>query len=180
MLVPMRGEAMNLLQTASLLALASLALTGCGDDGNGGGGTGGGGGSGSIDACAIVTQEDATALFGLEAQPDPASLIPGMAGHCKWEAESASGGQYLSFSVWNGEGYYSMPTTTDTQPYAIGDKGHIKSADAYGVSIMWIQNGLVPDLYHFTLGPSGGSTPEATTKVEQLKTLAQKASAALP
>jgi hypothetical protein len=172
---------MRVLQSAALLALTSLALAGCGGDGGDGGGVGGGGGSGGIDGCAIVTQEDATALFGLEATLDPAGKTSGMAGHCKWEAENADGDSHsLTFSVWESEGYYSLPATADTQPYAIGETGHIRSAEVYGVSIMWIQNGLVPDLYYFTLGPSGASTPEASTKVEQMKTLAQKVSTALP
>ncbi len=167
---------MTVMRNAALLAIASLALAGCGDDSSGGG-SGGSGGNGSIDACSIVTQQDATTLFGVEAtlstEPVPQQ---GLLGHCLWEWENADADSHLlQFYIWDGEGYYSEPA--DSQPFAIGEKGYVRVHDVAGVDIQWLQNGLAPMLSYFTYG---SSVPKASSKAEEVKALAKKASAALP
>lgn len=159
-----------------LLTLAALA-TGCGGDDGGGGGGGGTGGGGSIDACSIVTQADASALFGQPAEKDASGSpnVPGMAGECLWSWSDASANSHLlQFRVWNGEAYYSPGA--NAEPFAIGDKGAVSTDPTWGVDVTWLKGDTVGTLAYSTVG----NVPDATTKVEAVKTLALSAAAKMP
>lgn len=156
---------------ASLLSLA----TACGGDESGGGG--GGGNPKKIDACAIVTQADASQLFGVPATPGKPSgaVDPALIGECIWEwQDSQANSHLLQFYVWEGEDYYE-PSAAST-PFAIGEKGVIDvSGGLIGVDIHWLQTGKVADLSYFTVG----NVPDELTKVDEVKALALAASAKL-
>ena len=161
----------------AVLAASGMALAGCGDDSSGGG-SGGAGGTGgqTIDACALVTEDDATTLFGDPASPGDPDQVPGLLGACIWEWSNADNDSHLlQFYVWDGEPYYSAPA--DSETFAIGEKGYVRIHDVAGVDIQWVQGNLVPSLSYFTIG---SSMPKASTKAEQVKALAQKVSAELP
>ena len=173
---------MTVMRSAALVATASLLLaTGCGDDSTSGGsagsaGSAGSGGSSSIDACAIVTQQDATDLFGETAtQGTGQSGHPASLGECEWEWENAEAhGHLLQFYVWDGAQYYTEPP--DFQPLAVGEKGYIRVV-ASSIDMGWVQDGKTLGLNYSTFGTS--VTP-ASTKETEMKALAQKASAGAP
>lgn len=157
------------------LALCSLS-TGCGGDDGGGGG---GGGAASIDACAIVTQADATALFGAEAgtftSSGPATPIPGMRGECLWDYDYPDySSQLLQFRVWDKE-YYSEPTGAEA--FSIGEQGYVAKGPFESVDVGWVQGEIAGDLSYSTTGPSA---PDASLKKEQVKALATAAAGKLP
>ncbi|MBK8995540.1 MAG: hypothetical protein IPM35_07315 [Myxococcales bacterium] len=155
-----------------LLALA-LSATGCGGDE---GGNGGGGGSNKIDACAVVTADDASSLFGQTAEKESGapSVDPALLGECQWGwADANANSHTLQFRVWEGEQYY-VPGSK-AEPFAIGDKGVVESDPTWGVDVSWVQGNKVADLSYSTVGIS----PDATTKLDAVKALALSASAKL-
>ncbi len=158
----------------ALLVGASSALVACGGDSGGGDKSGTGGSGSKIDACAIVTQDDAAAIFGNPASPDTGTpvLDANLIGECLWTWDDPLDNQLIQFRVWNGTQYYSAPA--DSTPYAIGDGGYVRLVA--GVDVDWIQSSLTVNLSYSTVG---SGIPEATTKEADVKALAQKASTAL-
>lgn len=170
------------MMSTAFVAALGVAMTGCGgDSGGSGGGAGGSGGSGgsTIDACAIVTESDATQLFGFPAVKDTTSPVsdPALEGSCVWSYDDVSGGEshLLQFYVWNGESYYIEPS--GAQPVAVGDKGYSTVTPLKDLEIGWLHGQLALNLSYGTIGPSA---PDPTTKSDALKSLAQKADGLLP
>jgi hypothetical protein len=169
-------------QTCAILAVlaTSGALVGCGSDsggsdGTGSGGSAGAGGGSQVDACTIVTQNDATTLFGQDAtKDDPAPTgDPNLISQCQWSWDATTDNQLLQLLIWDGEASYSAPS--DSEPYDIGDKGYVRLVG--GVEVGWYQ---APHTAVITYSTVGSGVPEAETKAEEVKTLAQAASAKLP
>lgn len=167
--------------TAALVALSflfSVILTGCGEEkstvepaGNGGAPAASGDSGAKIDACALVTQADATALFGKPAVPEEGTPVfdPNMMGECLWTWDTETGGQLLQFRVFNGPQYYSeLP---DAQPFDIGEQGNVRTNTFTGVDVEWIQDAKTYTLSYSTVGTD---VPDATTKAEEVKQLAKK------
>ncbi len=75
----------------------------------------------------------------------------------------------LAVLLWHGENYYSAPS--DSTPYAIGDKGYVRTNPTAGVDIDWVEGGHTASLSYSTLG---AAAPDATTKVDEVKALAQQ------
>jgi hypothetical protein len=159
---------------AICLACGATACGGNNAENSGSGGTGGGGNK--IDTCSIITQQDATTLFGNPATPDTINTIvdPNFEGECKWNWGTDTDQQGLSFTVWHGKNYYSAPT--DSTPYTIGDQGYVRSNSTTGVKVGWLQGDYTASVYYVTIG---SNVPNATTQVAQVQALAQKASSAL-
>ncbi len=170
----------------SLSLLASLWL-GSGALGCGGGGAGADGGSGggsqgkSFDACAIVTQADATALFGQTAKRDSDQLIvdPALLGQCSWtyEEQDSIGSTYsqnLHFRLWDGTGYNSAPSGAD--PLAVGQDGYVKVSEMSGIDIGWLQGGRSVVLTYFSIG---ATMPTNASMVEPMKMFAMEVSSRL-
>lgn len=160
------------------LALTALALGvgACGGEGGNEGGSGGSGG-GSFDACAVVTQADADALFENAASKETGTPItdPNLLGECLWGWQDASANsELLQFRVWNGAEYYGTPPA-DSQAYAIGDKGYVRVDSIAGIDIAWVQGSRTVNLSFSKVG----TPPDPATKLDGVKALAQKASGAL-
>ncbi|MBK7579096.1 MAG: hypothetical protein IPI67_02725 [Myxococcales bacterium] len=154
------------------LAVALLAM-GCGGDE---GGKGGGGGSNKIDACAIVTESDATALFGQTASKDTGAQIvdPALRGECLWSYQNANNDSHLlQFRVWQGQKYY-VPGT-NAEPFDIGDEGAVDMGALIGVDVQWLQGESAASLSYSTVG----NVPGATTKLAEVKALALATAAKL-
>lgn len=136
-----------------------------------GGSSGSSGGSASSDACQIVTKEDATKLFGQTASPEEGTPVydPKMVGECLWTWDTDTGNQLLQFRIWDGEQYYS--DSPNSQPIDIGEKGNIVLNEFLGVDITWLQDGKT---YSLSYSTSGSNVPDATTKAEEVKSLAKK------
>lgn len=137
-------------------------------------GSGGDSGSGStlkLDACDIVTREDATKLFGMPASPEGGSPIldPKMVGECLWTWDTDTDNQLLQFYIWDGPQYYS--DAPDSQPIDLGEKGNIVIADVLGVNITWLQDGKTYSLSYSTVG---SAFPDPAMKLEEVKSLARK------
>lgn len=127
-------------------------------------------GGDQINACAIVTEQDATELFGGEAvQEEPTA--PLVMGECVWSWEADMASQLLQFRVWDGEEFYFDNPEAET--LAVGDKGYISVDEFAGIDIMWIQDGKTIDLSYFTVGEG---VPTVESKVEEMKALAEKVS----
>ena len=137
---------------------------------------GGAGAAAEIDACGIVTQSDASALFGRAAVKDEGSAVldPGMIGECLWGWDTETSAGLLQFRVWNSPQYYSAPA--DSQPFDIGEQAYIRVHEIAGVDIEWVQDGKTIDLSYFTTGPDA---PPADAKTEEVKNLARKVAAEL-
>lgn len=122
----------------------------------------------AIDACAIVTAEDATAVFGQPASPDSGHTGVTMIAQCLWTWDTDTSNQLLQFHIWDPMGY-AMPE--DAEPLDIGDGGYIRSHPVAGVDIAWLQDGRLISLAYSTIGPDA---PQATERSEQLLALARK------
>lgn len=127
------------------------------------------------DACKVVTQEDATKLFGKPAtqMTDGTPLDPTMVTSCNWTWDTDTQNQLLQFSIWNGEQFFDS-TLTDAQSLDIGDRGLIRVNG--NVHIQWVQDGKTLDISYSTIDFSSGAReiPKASTKVEEVKRLAKK------
>jgi hypothetical protein len=170
---------------ALLIAMLSIAAVACGDDASADGSSdGGGAGSGAspqpgeIDACAIVTQQDASELFGQPAVPEQGTPVvdPALIGECLWtyEVEDEIGSvssQLLQFYVWEGEMYHSVPEPSE--PFAVGQDGYLVVSDLSGVDIGWIQDGNAIALSYFSIGDN---MPTHASRVEPMKALALEVS----
>lgn len=167
------------------LALASAAAFSCGDDDEGasggdGGLAGGGGGASSatkLDACRIVTEQDASALFGDPATRDegPAVVDPALLGRCLWtyEVEDEVGSttsQLLQLYVWDGAAHSVPP---GSEPLDVGEDGYVDASEAIGVDIGWVQDDRAILLSYFSIGDD---MPANLSRVEPMKTLAQEVS----
>jgi len=164
-----------------LAALACGALLACGGDDGGAGSNGGGAGSNgsaALDACSVVTQADATALFGQPAvrQPQSVPIVdPGLLGECVWTWDTEMSSQLLQFYVWGSPEYHSTaPDGAQTLP--IGEQGYLTVAESVGIDAEWIQDDHTIVLSYFKIGPEA---PELATQVEPMKALAQQVSDAL-
>jgi hypothetical protein len=140
---------------------ASVVLVGCGSDSGGNSnGTGGGGGSTpqTIDACAIVTQAEATTLFGQDAaKEEPTAVLDeNLLGQCSWTWDTATDNQLLQLFIW-----------TDTTPavgrrdYDIGDEGYVRLEVGWASGIKAVISRI----------PVGSAVPDETS-AEAVKTLA--------
>ena len=130
-------------------------------------------------ACTFITMKEAETLFG-----HPATQKQGPTtsrhGECDWDYDAPdNSSQLLQLNIWT-EDFYKQGgelVDADAQPFAIGErKGNIKVSDLTGIDISWVEKGRFIQLAYSTVGPS---VPKATTKVEEVKALAKKVSAAL-
>ena len=133
---------------------------------------------GKSDPCALLTQTDATALFG-----KPAATYKGGAktpdsklNACGWDYVYPDNSSHLlQLVVYDSDIAYSQdPAST---PFAIGEKGNVMVSDLSGVDVMWVQKGKTYSLSYFTVGPS--AVPDDTTNAEQVKALAKTIAARL-
>lgn len=157
-----------------VLVVSACGGSSTGDNGGGAQAAGQNGSSGQIDACSVVTQQDATQLFGKPASPQQGQLNvdPNMLGECLWTWDTETSNQLLQFRIWNGSQYYGNPPA-NSQPLDIGDKGYIQLNEFAGVSIEWVQGDKTITLDYSTIG---SDVPKATTKADAVKNLAQNVS----
>jgi hypothetical protein len=130
-------------------------------------------------ACSFITVKDAEALFGHPATQKQGPTTP-LHGECDWDFDAPdNSSQLLQLNIWT-EDFYKQGgelVDADAQPFAIGErKGNIKASDLTGIDISWVEKGRFIQLSYSTVGPSA---PKATTKVEDVKALAKRVSAAL-
>jgi len=132
---------------------------------------------GTSDPCALLTQTDATALFGKPAAPHEggAQTPDAKLTACGWRyAYPDNSSQLLQLVVYDSDIAYSQdPAST---PFAIGDKGNVMVSKLSGVDVFWVQKGKTYSLSYSTVGPLA---PEHTTKAEEVKTLAKTIAARL-
>jgi hypothetical protein len=163
------------LEIAGFIGGFALCLTGCGGDSGGDSS----GGPQKIDACSVLTQGDATTLFGQTAEQTSGAQVtdPNLLGEClwNWEDPTTYDSQGIQFRLWNGEKYYSEPTGAES--FAIGDKGYVGTDAFDSVDIGWLQGTIAVDLVYTTGGPG---IYKATTKKEETKTLALQVAAKIP
>jgi len=170
----------------AVIAISAVALfAGCSSSGDDGGSTSAepsaaaaaANGDSSLAACNIVTEADATALFGKQAVKDEGALVtdPNMLGECLWTWDTDTSNQLIQFRVWNGEQYYGQEPA-GSQSLDLGDKAFMTVGSLAGVDITWVQDGKTIQLSYSNIGDD---VPDPATKVEEVKQLAQKASGQL-
>jgi hypothetical protein len=132
-----------------------------------------------VDACALVTETEATALFGEAAARESGVAVtdPHMIGECIWGHDSPTGSHQLQVRVWDSSRYYSAPEDEFTKPLALGEKGYVRAQSASGVDIAWVQGGRVFELSYFTVG--GAKMPRAVDRVDAVTELARRTSGEL-
>lgn len=160
-----------------LLASAVLAvgLPGCGNDSEPASGVGAGaegsapvvGPAAEKSACDLVTQADASALFGQPASPQTGYQGAAMFDQCLWTWDTETANQLLQFSIWDVRAY-SPPE--DSEPIALGQQGFVRVHPLAGVDVGWIQDDRMISLAYSTVG---AEVPRAETKAEQVKELAR-------
>lgn len=128
-----------------------------------------------VDACSIVTQDDASALFGEAASPQAGTPVIGgtMLGQCLWTWDTETSNQLLQFSIWVAAAY---APPDDAEPFDLGEKGYVRTHPLAGVDVTWLQGGRMISLAYSTIGPDA---PPATSKVEEVEALARQVSARL-
>ncbi|MGQ0825041.1 MAG: hypothetical protein ACT4OX_08460 [Actinomycetota bacterium] len=82
------------------------------------------------DACAVLTQDDAEALFGVAAQLDDDSVPVGLGSSCVWENADAdelgSVGHLVQLQLYEGDQFYSESVYPDAEPLdGLGDRAFI-------------------------------------------------------
>lgn len=168
----MRASAIAVRKPLVVLLLSS-AVAGCGGD-DSGSAKGASGHGDDFDACAIVTEADASALFDQPAKSDPGNLIvdPAFLGQCNWtyeETDQSTGAVYsqsLFFTAWDSPDYNApLP---DADPLDVGTDGWATVSEAAGVSIGWVQDDRSFSLGYFSIGPT---MPTNASQFEALKTL---------
>ncbi|MCU0988415.1 MAG: hypothetical protein MUE63_02215 [Xanthomonadales bacterium] len=122
----------------------------------------------AIDACAIVTAEDAAAVFGQPASPDTGHGGVTMIAQCLWTWDTESSNQLLQFHIWDPRGY-EVPE--GAQPLDLGDGGYVLDHPLLGVDIAWLQGGRHISLAYSTVGPDA---PESGERVKQMVALARQ------
>ncbi|WP_147275151.1 hypothetical protein [Thioalbus denitrificans] len=148
-----------------------LALAGCVDDSDSGKGATAGSAPDRIDLCTIVTQADASALFGNPARPQAGTpvLDQNMLGECLWTWDSGSSNQLLQARVWSGARYYRAPA--DARSLGFVDRGFIQVHPLGGVDVEWVQTGRTVSLSYSSVGPD---VPGAANRTEAVEALARK------
>lgn len=133
----------------------------------------------SVDACALVTEAEATALFSEAAARESGVAVtdPHMIGECIWGHDSPVGSHQLQVRVWDSPQYYSAPDDEFTKPLGVGEKGYVRAQSASGVDIAWVQDGRVFELSYFTVG--GAKMIRAVERVDAVTELARRTSAKL-
>lgn len=166
----MRVQLMGVCVMASL-----LAACGGGDDGDGGGD----GDVAEIDACQLVTQADAAALFGQPPTQEEGAYTPDPAflGECLWTWEAPDySNELLAIYVWDNSSGTYFAVEEGSEPFAIGEEGYIRVDETAGIDIGWRQGDLSIDMTFFTIGPM---VPEAASKLDEVRAIALEASARL-
>lgn len=174
------------MRIALMAAVLTTVVSCTGKTDNQGGGSRGAGGPAAAQpdaakfaACTFISVKDAEALFGHPATQKQGPTTP-LHGECDWDYDAPdNSSQLLQLNIWT-EDFYKQGgelVDADAQPFAIGErKGNIKVSDLTGIDISWVEKGRFIQLSYFTVGPS---VPKATTKVEEVKALAKRVSAAL-
>ena len=124
--------------------------------------------SAAIDACAIVTAEDAAAVFGQPASPDTGHSGVTMIAQCLWTWDTDTSNQLLQFHIWDPRGY-DVPE--GAEPLDLGEGGYVLNHPLLGVDIAWLQGGRHISLSYSTVGPDA---PESGERVEQMVALARQ------
>ncbi len=169
----------------ALVAITAMVLyAGCGSEGEGGSGAvetsaaavADEGGT-LIAACNIVTEADATALFGKQAVKDEGVPVtdPNMIGECLWTWDTETSNQLLQFRIWDGEQYFGQEPS-GSQSLDLGDKAYVNVGSISGVDITWVQDGKTIRLSYSSIGDN---VPDPATRVEEMKQLAGKVSGQL-
>jgi hypothetical protein len=122
----------------------------------------------TIDACAIVTAEDAATVFGQPASPDTGQGSVTMIAQCLWTWDTETSNQLLQFHIWDPRGY-DMPE--GAVPLDLGEGGYVLDHPLLGVDIAWLQGGHHITLAYSTVGPDAPKTGE---RVEQMVALARQ------
>ena len=122
----------------------------------------------AVDACGIVTANDAAALFGQPASPDSGPGGATLIAQCLWTWDTDSSNQLLQFHLWDPLAH-DMPQ--DAEPLDVGEKGFIRKHPIAGVDIGWLQGGRFVSLAYSTIGPDA---PVATDRAEQVIALARR------
>jgi hypothetical protein len=154
------------------LGLCLLCAAGaCGGDDTAAGGSGGGSdGPQGVDACALVTQSDATALFGqpaVEDQEDAIIVDAQLLGECLWTWDTDTSNQLLQLYVWGSREYHSTPDASE--PLAVGEDGNIVVSDVLGIDVEWLHGDWSLVLSYSNVGPD---VPDVSSRVEPMKMLA--------
>lgn len=172
------------MRITSLSILIALSLPACGKSGPAAAGKpaaepSAAAGPAKVDACKVVTQADATTLFGVPAVRQEGVTVtdPSMLGECIWHHATEAGSHQLQFRVWASPQYYAPPEDEFTKPLNVGEKGYVRVHSASGVDIAWVQGGQVYELSYFTVGDA--SIPKATDRVDALTQLAKTTSGRL-
>ena len=133
----------------------------------------------STNQCTLLTEADASALFGEPATAEPTDdLIGNQVSKCVWHwtnpDSTVSEQKGLQLTVWNGAQYYNPPD--DAEPLQIGDRGYIQAHGQFkSVHIAWVQNGRTYSLVydHQYIDISSGATNTTPDSIDKIKKLAE-------
>jgi hypothetical protein len=122
----------------------------------------------AIDACAIVTAEDAAEVFGQPASPETGHGGVSVVAQCLWGWDGEFSTQLLQFHIFDPRGY-EVPE--GAEPLDLGERGYVLNHPLLGVDIAWLQGGHHISLSYSTGGPD---VPKAGERVEQMVALARR------
>lgn len=125
------------------------------------------------EACGLVTQADASDLFGHSAVADDGPSAPTMIDQCLWTWDTETSNQLLQFHIWKD---FPLDQPADAQTLGLGDGGYIRVHPMAGVDITWRQGGRVFSIAYSTIGPDAPKAPE---REEQVRSLAERVSKTL-
>ncbi|MGH8976626.1 MAG: hypothetical protein ACRDV7_01030 [Acidimicrobiia bacterium] len=110
------------------------------------------------DACELVTVEDATGLFGTDAEEQPDASPVGLGASCIYETPETEDlgtvGHLLQVRVFDGEQFFGAETYDDEEEIDdLGDRAFVRSNGSAltGVEVQFVQDGKTVSLNYSTI-----------------------------
>jgi hypothetical protein len=137
------------------------------------------------DACELVTVEDATGLFGTDAEEKPDASPVGLGAACIYgtpETEDlGSVAHLLQVRAFDGEQFYGAATFDDEEEIDdLGEQAFVRSGDSAltGVEVQFVQDGKTVSLNYSTvnIGVDEADQVNATDHEDEVVALARQAS----
>lgn len=135
-----------------------------------------------VNGCALVTKDDAEALFGgpaIQSEDDVGVIQLALTG-CIWEWNGDDGlsFQLLQLQVYDGPQFYGEEIYPDVEPLDVGDRGFISiDPQLDTVTVQFVSGGTTVAI---DLSGFGAQSPDVATMADEMRALARTVHERLP